>query len=161
MAFNGHSYFYKSARCLAGWHVSIEPTKNQRVMLQHEIRSSNPPFDEWKYWENVVEVGHFFTTDLNFTRRQFLEAGWNPKVMLRGSSEIGGLSITVGKKSCMIKEHIQDADRIQAWISNLPREIEWTGERLPALTQKVFFELLRAEHRTPCPELKLDFGEAR
>ena len=159
VAYNSHVYFYKSARCLAGWHVSTEATKTQRTMLQHEIRSSNPPFEDWKWWEGVVEASHFWVIDLNFTRRQLLEAGWNPKVILRGSSEIGGLSIPVGKKSCVIKEHIQDAERIQEWISNLPREIEWTGERLPALTQKVFFELLRAERRTPCPELKLEILE--
>ena len=46
VAYDGHIYFYRSARVLAGWHVSIEPTKNQRVVMQHDFRSSNPPFDE-------------------------------------------------------------------------------------------------------------------
>ena len=55
----------------------------------------------------------------------------------------------------MIRESIPDADRIQSWLGNLSRPIEWTGERLPSLTQKVFFELLRAERRTPSSELKL------
>ena len=159
VAYDGHIYFYRSARVLAGWHVSIEPTKNQRVVMQHEFRSSNPPFDEWKFWSGVVRAGHFFTSDLTFTRRQLLEQGINPKVILRGSSEIGGLSIPVGKNSCVIREYIQDAERIQQWISNLPREIVWAGERLPSLTQKVFFELLRAERRTPNAELKLEILE--
>ncbi len=159
IAFDSHIYFYRSARVLSGWHVSIEPTKNQRVVLQHDIRSSNPPFDEWKFWSGVVEAGHFFTTDLTFTRRQLLEQGINPKVILRGSSEIGGLSIPVGKHTCVIRESIQDADQIQHWLRNLPREIVWSGERLPSLTQKVFFELLRAERRTPNAELKLEILE--
>lgn len=69
VAYDGHIYFYRSARVLSGWHVSIERTKNQRVVLQQEIISSNPPYDDWKFWEGVVEAGHFSTTDLNFTRR--------------------------------------------------------------------------------------------
>ncbi|CAE8607610.1 unnamed protein product, partial [Polarella glacialis] len=44
---------------------------------------------------------------------------------------------------------IADQDRIAAWLARLPREIPWCGERLPSITQKVFFELLRAERCTP------------
>ena len=149
VAYDSHIYFYRSARVLSGWRVSIEPTKNQRARLQQEIRSTNPHFDEWKYWSGVVEAGHFFTTDLTFTRRQLLEAGINPKVILRGSSEIGGLSIPVGRNTCMIRENIQDADRIRIWLSNLPREIVWSGERLPSPHKKCF---LTIESRPPNTE---------
>ena len=92
------TYISIALRELSGWHVLIEPKKNQRVVLQQEIISSNPPYDAWNYWEGVVEAGHFFTTDLTFTRRQLLEAGINPKAILKGASGLGGLSIPVGKK---------------------------------------------------------------
>ena len=105
--------------------------------------------DDWKCWLGVVEPGHFWTGDLGFTRRQLMDRGINPKVLLRGSTEIGGLSIPVGKGTCVIKENILDEDDIQRWLERLPREIAWCGERLPALAQKVFFELLKAERRTP------------
>ena len=44
-------------------------------------------------------------------------------------------------------------------MEKLPRQIPWCGERLPALAQKVFFELLKAERRTPTTTLKKDILE--
>ncbi len=147
VAFNGHFYMYKSARCVANWTLNDAPT--DKLVVQQECRSSLPQMCEWKEWAGVVEPGHFFTTDLTFTRRQLLESGCSPKVTLRGSTEVGGLTIPVGRKVCVIRERIDDRERIEAWLQKLPREIPWCGERLPALAQKVFFELLRAERRTP------------
>ena len=148
VAFDGHFYFYKSARCLAGWHLANAISKDQ-VLLERESRGGMPTIDSWKWWEGVVQPGHFWTRDLTFTRRQLLEGGVSPKVTLRGQTEIGSLSVPVGRQSCVIREVVADQDRIENWLSRLPREIPWCGERLPSLTQKVFFELLRAERRTP------------
>jgi 5-methylcytosine-specific restriction endonuclease McrA len=50
----------------------------------------------------------------------------------------------------LIKQEIEHRDAMDAWLKRLPREVAWCGERLPALTQKVFLELLRAERRN-CP----------
>ena len=50
----------------------------------------------------------------------------------------------------MIKQEIEHEEEIRQWLSNLPRPVSWNAERLPALTQKVLFELLKAERRN-CP----------
>ena len=82
-------------------------------------------------------------------------------MILRGSSEIGGLSLPVGRGSCVIKEEIQYRDRIREWISRLPREVSWNGERLPALAQKVLFALLKSVRRSPSSEHKIEILEAQ
>ncbi len=146
-SFDGHFYMYRSARCVANWHLKNGTT--DKTVVQQECRSALPPMAEWKEWDGKIEAGHFFTRDLTFTRRRLLENGVSPKVTLRGCSEIGGLTVQVGRKICVIREQISDRNRIQAWLEKLPRDVAWCGERLPALVQKVFFELLRAERRTP------------
>ncbi len=147
VAFDGHFYMYKSARCVANWHLRDAPS--EKVMVQQECHHSPLAMADWKPWAGVVEAGHFFTPCLTATRRQLLESGISPKVSLRGCAEIGALTIQVGRKVCVIRERIADRTRIEAWLERLPRDIAWCGERLPGLAQKVFFELLRAERRTP------------
>ncbi len=43
---------------------------------------------------------------------------------------------------------LQKTER-EEWLGNLPRAIEWRGEGIPALSQKVLLELIKAERRTP------------
>ena len=45
---------------------------------------------------------------------------------------------------------IQYFHEIEEWLKHLPRQIEWNAERLPAITQKLFFSLLKSERRK-CP----------
>ena len=80
VAFDGHIYMYKSARCLANWHLTTEAGRTNKAVMQRESRGSLPLMSEWKEWLGVVEAGHFWTTDLAFTRRQLMEEGISPKV---------------------------------------------------------------------------------
>ena len=60
-----------------------------------------------------------------------------------------------GAKGLMfVKQAVEDEDRILEWLERLPKKVERCGEKLPALTQKVLFALLRAERRN-CPVLSL------
>ncbi|CAE8648738.1 unnamed protein product [Polarella glacialis] len=46
VAFDGHLYMYKSARCLANWYLASEVERTDTSVLQRENRSSLPPTAE-------------------------------------------------------------------------------------------------------------------
>jgi len=118
-------------------------------MLQHEAKAMQPPIEDWSYYEGTPTPGYFFARDLNFIRRKLLESGRSPKVTLQNGSQVIGLSYmcTEGKDQCkglcVIKQEIEHEDQIRQWLDRLPRPVSWNAERLPAMTQKVLFELLR------------------
>ena len=151
--FDYHAYFYKSARTVSQWNVS--QTVEASAVLRRESRSTHPEYSEWKTYHEPAP-GYYFTSDLNSVRRRLLESGRNPKISLQGGSAIMSLSYECteqkdGAKGLMfVKQAVEDEDRILEWLERLPKKVEWCGEKLPALTQKVLFELLRAERRN-CP----------
>ena len=98
-----------------------------------------PNSDDWKEWCGEVVQGHFWTINVEHTRRQLLEKGYNCKVVVRGSSEIGSLSLPVGRGSCVFKRVYPIVIAFVNGSQKLPREVSWNGERLPALAQKVPF----------------------
>ena len=50
---------------------------------------------------------------------------------------------------CIIRELPPEKNENEEWLGNLPRAIEWRGEGIPALAQKVMLEPMKAERRTP------------
>ena len=84
-------------------------------------------------------------------RRQFLESGRNPKVSLRNLAEYNQITYRCCQKVdgtsgiCTVRERPADCDEISKWLKKLPREIEYSGERLAAITLKVFVALLKSE----------------
>ncbi len=161
-AFDGHMYFYKSARCLQNYPVAtIENTTKRNPIVQSESRSTAPDISEWKCWpgfSETLESGHYWCSDLAFCRDQLMDRGTSPKVALRNGVEIGSLSFPLGKNrgSVVIRQEIQDEESIHRWLEKLPRKIKWCGERLPALAAKVLMELLKAHRQTPSQELKAE-----
>ena len=89
--------------------------------------------------------------DLSAVRREFLLSGRNPKVSLRNLAEYSQLSYRCCKKVdgevglCTVRERPQDSEDIIQWLARLPRDIEYNGERLAAITLRVFLTLLKAE----------------
>ena len=61
--FDGHAYFYKSAKTVASWTVGQGPSGAKQVM-QHEHRQTLPEISEWKSWSMPPQPGHFFAHDL-------------------------------------------------------------------------------------------------
>ena len=104
-SFDDHAYIYKTARVFSSWRIQDEKKKCERSMFQHDSISTQPNIDDWKQWDGKVVQGHFWTDNLEHTRRQLLEKGYNCKVILRGSSEIGGLSLPVGRGTCYQREY--------------------------------------------------------
>ena len=74
-AYDGHAYFYKSARAVSQWHCSPEGSSGGRSMLKHDVRSSLPPIEAWKHWNGVPAPGHFWASDLVFVCEG---SSWSP-----------------------------------------------------------------------------------
>ena len=151
---DGHCYMYRSARGLANWHLR-ETAASSRVKLQQEAKCCLPPLAEWQEWDRRPRPGQFWCSDLQAARRWFLQSGRSPRVVLRSMVELSSLSYVCNETTdgcagvCKLRELPPEAESIQAWLRRLPRDIEYRGERLPAITARVFLELLRAERRTP------------
>jgi 5-methylcytosine-specific restriction endonuclease McrA len=52
---------------------------------------------------------------------------------------------------CVIRQLPQDADAIQRWLAALPVQLEYRGEGLPSITERIFNALLKSERRSPSP----------
>ena len=88
---DGHAYFYRSARCLATWHVS-ETVSTDRSKLQQEAKSELPPVSDWERWDEEPRPGHFWCEDLAKARQWFLCSGRSPKVALKSMVDLSSLS---------------------------------------------------------------------
>jgi Cdc6-like AAA superfamily ATPase len=153
--YDGHAYFYKSAKTVANWTVSSGAAEPRQVM-QHEHRQTLPEISEWKSWSMPPQPGHFFAPDLDRVRKELLESGRNPKVALYRGARITSVSYVCTqaldgcKGSCVIRKQIEHREEIEQWLSRSVRQITWNAEALPALTHKVLNELLKSERRS-CP----------
>jgi len=153
--YDGHAFFYKTARTVRNWQVSTGDYA-PRPLLQQEHKSILPEMKEWKVLGWPVEPGFYFTDDLDAARKRLLESGRSPKVTLYKGTSIVSLkymctqAVDGSKGLCVIRQSIDHEGEIEAWLQNLPREVSWNAERLPALTHKVLNELLKAERRS-CP----------
>ena len=103
-AWNGHAFFYKSARAVVG----CDEAERHRYRRQRQD-SSTPEFSEWKPWAGEIGCGHFWSEDLRSVRAQLLAAGHQPKVALRGLCEWSALRLRVSGGDCVIRELCEDA----------------------------------------------------
>ena len=55
---------------------------------------------------------------------------------------------------CVIRELPPDQQAIVQFLERLPIRVDWCGEAVPALTQKVLMGLLRSERQQPPAALK-------
>ena len=144
-SWESHAFFYSSAKPIANL------TGKRRATVATDTKKTLPPFEEWHEWRGDFKPGHWTADDLMVVRRQFLESGRNAKVSLRNMAEYSQLSYRCTKKAdgevglCTVRERPQDSDDIVRWLARLPREIEYNGERLAAISLKVFLTLLKSE----------------
>ena len=153
---DGHAYFYQSARVVSQWTVSAPRT--QRAQLASEVVSQTPPVTEWREWvgkRNAMprKPGYFHCPDLRTVRAQLLNWGRNPKITLRSLADWSSIRYTCVKAldgcngTVVIRELPEDHTEIAAWAARLG--VAWCGERLPALTYKTLLQLLKVSRRTP------------
>jgi len=147
----------KSAKVISQWNLAVDTDgeEPEHEVLQNETQTKLPPVDDWQRFTGTPEPGLFFTFDLPATRRKLLESGSCPKITLQNGTEIASLQYRCVQAKdgcsgmCIIRELPPEKNEIEEWLGNLPRAIEWRGEGIPALSQKVLLELMKAERRTP------------
>ena len=84
-SWNGHAFFYKSARTVA----RCEPIGDRAQAKYRGERKAGetPELKDWREWEGEVGSGHFHTEDLEQVRRELLAEGHCSKVVMRSMSE--------------------------------------------------------------------------
>ena len=122
-AWNGHAFFYKSARAVVG----CDEAERHRYRRQRQD-SITPEFSEWKPWAGEIGCGHFWSEDLRSVRAQLLAAGHQPKVALRGLCEWSALRLRASGGDCVIRELCEDAQVLQEWTQRLG--VPYRGQRL-------------------------------
>ena len=164
--YDGHAFFFKTARTISKWSVSKPGAVCQEV-VDKDPKNSRPPIEEWGVFDDTPQPGYWFASDLSAARKSMLESGRSPKVQLHKGAKLSSLSYMCTKArdgctgKCVVKQAIGNFELIKEWLSRLPRKIDWCGEGLPALTQKVLLELLRAERRNCPAELRRSILEAQ
>jgi hypothetical protein len=148
-------YAYSTARVISEWNVS---EAGQRIQMKTEVESKAIPMDQWQEWDGQPRPGFFHAPDLAAVRKQLLESGRNPKVILRNLKDYGSVRyqcvncLDGDHGLCVIKEMPKYEVEIKAWLGRLAEngcEVEWVGEGLPSITYKVLLHLLKCDRRTP------------
>ena len=154
VAFNGHAYFYKSAKVITGGGL------DETAMYRHERRETQqlPPIGEWKEWHpgQEPESGIFWTTThLTTIRSQLLAAGHSPRVMLRSSVEYSALKLRIKKgQPCIIRGLPEEAEVLEQWLQKLPLNAPYRGQRMASLAHEVLMQLIKAERKQPDSEAR-------
>ena len=143
-SWNGHAFFYKSARTVA----KCEPIGERARYRGERKPGETPEFKDWREWEGEVASGHFYTEDLEQVRRELLAEGHCPKVVMRSLSEWRCLRLRVrGGEDCVISAFHADLDVLQAWMGRLG--LPYCGQRLAGAASEVFLHLLKARRDPP------------
>ena len=122
---DGHAYIYRSARCLASWHVR-ESVNTDHSKLRQEAKSALPPLSAWESWDELPRQGHFWCEDLAEVRQWFLCSGRNPRVTLKSVVDISSLTYVCTQRkdgaegTCKIRQLPAEAGSIQRWLARLP-----------------------------------------
>ncbi|CAE7940102.1 pfh1, partial [Symbiodinium sp. KB8] len=82
-SWNGHAFFYRSARAVAACDESEQRQRFRRLKRDNPV----PEFKEWQLWEGEIKSEYFYTEDLRGVRAQLLAEGHQPKVSMRGLCE--------------------------------------------------------------------------
>ena len=139
-SWNGHTFFYRSARAVAACDESEQRQRFRRLKRDNPV----PEFKEWELWEGEIKSGYFYTEDLRGVRAQLLAEGHQPKVSMRGLCEWSALRLRVpGGTDCVIRELCEDAQVLQQWTERLG--VPYRGQRLAGASLDVFLHLLQGK----------------
>ena len=139
-SWNGHAFFYKSARAVANCDESEQRQRFRRLRRDNPV----PEFKEWLPWEGEIKSGYFYSEDLRGVRAQLLAEGHHPKVSMRGLCEWSALRLRVaGGADCVIRELCEDAQVLQQWTERLG--VPYRGQRLAGASLEVFLHLLQGK----------------
>ena len=90
-----HLYFYegRARKKLQCWGSKPGAPKLRR---EHKSSATTPSANEWRPWEDVVEPGHYSTTEesMGQVRAWFLASGRSPRVILKDAGSVKTLMYT-------------------------------------------------------------------
>ena len=144
-SFETHAFFYSNARPIA----AMKGTRPE--VVAKATKTSLPLYETWQEWAHEYKPGYFVADDLMKVRREMLESGRNPKVSLRNLAAYSQVSYMCTRKkdneqgACVVRERPEDHEAIIDWLSRLPIDVDYRGERLAAITHKVFLQMLKPE----------------
>ena len=139
-SWNGHAYFYKSARAVSGCDDSEQRQRFRRLKRDTPV----PEFKDWRPWDGEIDSGYFWTEDIRGARAELLARGHHPKVSMRGLCEWSALRLRVhGGADCVIRELCEDAEVLQQWTERLG--VPYRGQRLAGASLEVFLHLLQGK----------------
>ena len=139
-SWNGHAYFYKSARAVSGCDDSEQRQRFRRLKRDTPV----PEFKDWRLWNGEIDSGYFWTEDIRGARAELLARGHHPKVSMRGLCEWSALRLRVhGGADCVIRELCEDAEVLQQWTERLG--VPYRGQRLAGASLEVFLRLLQGK----------------
>ena len=140
-SWNGHAYFYKSARAVASCDEAPQRPRYRRLTRDTPVLE----FKDWQPWHGEIASGYFWTEDIRGARADLLAHGHHPKVSMRGLCEWSALRLRVhGGADCVIRELCEDAAVLQQWTERLG--VPYRGQRLAGASLEVFLHLLQGKH---------------
>ena len=143
-AWDGHAFFYKTARTV---HLCDESERIQPRYRAERRDSTAPEFAQWLEWDGQLRAGHFWTRDLRKARADLLSEGHCPKVAMRSLCEWRALRLRAGDADCVINELPEEAADLQAWMQRLG--LKYRGQRLASAASEAFMQLLQAQRELP------------
>ena len=139
-SWNGHAFFYRSARAVASCDESEQRPRYRQLRRDTPV----PEFKDWQPWDGEIASGYFWTEDIRGVRADLLAQGHHPKVSMRGLCEWSSLRLRVrGGADCVIRELCKDAAVLQQWTERLG--VPYRGQRLAGASLEVFLHLLQGK----------------
>ena len=74
-SWNGHAFFYKSARAVSGCDESEQRQRFRRLKRDTPL----PEFKDWRPWDGEIESGYFWTEDIRGVRAELLAGATTPR----------------------------------------------------------------------------------
>ena len=149
-----HCYFYQDRKARQLLMKRELPSNSAKVQKQSRPNKKTPPAIEWGVWNWRIEPGHFFVEDesINSVRGWFLQQQRHPRVVLKDELTIRCLVYTCSKIDqvsgvCVVHAMPKESSDIMEWLQRLPVSIEYRGEGLPGITNKVLLALLGQKNR--------------
>ena len=149
-----HCYFYKDRKARQLLMQRELPNSNPKVQKQIRPSKKTPPAKDWRVWVWRIEPGHFFVSDdqINEVRAWFLRQSRHPRVVLKDELTTRSLVYTCSsvdkcKGVCVVHAMPECAGDIAEWLRRLPLSLEYRGEGLPSVTNRVLLALLQQKNR--------------
>ena len=156
--YENHCYFYganEAKRAIAHLPLRDGPAVTPPWQLEQTNRKKSAKTFEVVFWQGVFKAGnyHCIEDEMTEVRREFLNAGRCPKVLMASATRIRALEYHCSsfdgcrgtiRVASLPAEYLQ----IQAWLARLPVAVPYRGQGLPAITQEALWRMLKRPRKS-------------